>query len=323
LQDSSPSTQIVSRSSAFMLGEILTQLTRPDVPHNFASTQRLPKIAWKTGTSYGRRDAWSIGYNKRYTVAVWVGNFSGAGVPELVGAEVATPLLFDVFNAIDYNSPNDWLPPPPELDFRLVCAESGLLPNLTQDELCRNQVQDYFLPSVSSNARCEHVKEVLVSADEQMSFCTDCKPVQDYKIKRYPNVPPEIVALYTAQNRAFERIPKHNPVCSRIARGLAPVITSLTDGKEYIVEFIPQLPQSNSKKTTRFSSNNGALSPLMLTCNAANDVRMVYWFVNDKFQAMAAPHERVFFTPERGTSKISCSDDKGRNANLRIVVTVQ
>ena len=70
------------------------------MPNNFDYTYRLPKIAWKTGTSFGRRDAWSIGYNKKYTVGVWVGNFSGEGVPELSGAETATPLLFQLFNTI-------------------------------------------------------------------------------------------------------------------------------------------------------------------------------------------------------------------------------
>jgi penicillin-binding protein 1C len=325
LGDSAPPTQLISRSAAFMLGEILTQLTRPDVPRNFASTQRLPKVAWKTGTSYGRRDAWSVGYNKRYTVAVWVGNFSGAGVPELVGAEVATPLLFDIFNAIDYNSPNDWLQPPPELDFRLVCAESGLLPSLARSDACQNQVQDYYISSVSSNVRCQHVKEVFVAADEQVSYCTDCVPSVGYKVKAYPNLPPEIAALYTAQNRAFERIPDHNPSCSRIVPGLAPAITSLSDGKEYIVERVKVGMKSGMKSSMKSGniSNADALSPLMLMCNAANDVRTVHWFVNDKFYASAASHERVFFTPERGESKISCTDDKGRTAHVRIAVAVQ
>ena len=70
---------IISPGAAFLITNVLTQVTRPDLPTNFDNTYHLPRIAWKTGTSYGRRDAWSVGYNKRYTVGVWVGNFSGAG----------------------------------------------------------------------------------------------------------------------------------------------------------------------------------------------------------------------------------------------------
>jgi membrane carboxypeptidase/penicillin-binding protein PbpC len=79
-----------------MINDILSKVNRPDFPLNWQSTERMPKIAWKTGTSYGRRDAWSIGYNKNYTVGVWVGNFSGVGVPDLSGSNTATPLLFKI-----------------------------------------------------------------------------------------------------------------------------------------------------------------------------------------------------------------------------------
>jgi penicillin-binding protein 1C len=238
---------------------------------------------------------------------VWVGNFSGAGVPELVGADVATPLLFDIFNAIDYNSPNDWFAPPPELDFRLVCSESGSVP----ESFCQNQVTEYYIPRISSNAKCNHAKEVCVSADETMSYCTDCMPQTGYKMKLYPNLPPEVLALYMAQNQVFERIPEHNPKCTRAFHGTAPVITSLTDGKEYLVE-------KNLDETT-----TKAASSLLLTCATANDVQTVYWFVNDKFYQAAKPHERLFFAPVRGSNKISCSDDKGRNSNIWITVQWQ
>ena len=99
---------VFSPSAAYLTTEILAQLTRPDLPNTYASSMHLPKIAWKTGTSYGRRDAWSIGYNKHYTIGVWVGNFTGVGVPALNGTDIGTPLLFDLFNA-----PTTTPPPPP------------------------------------------------------------------------------------------------------------------------------------------------------------------------------------------------------------------
>ncbi|WP_242478955.1 penicillin-binding protein 1C [Hymenobacter lapidiphilus] len=163
---------LVSPAAAFLVTDILSQLTRPDLPLGAARSTRLPKIAWKTGTSYGRRDAWSIGYNRDYTIGVWVGNFSGQGSPALTGSDVATPLLFDLFNALAYNSPNDWFVPPASLDFRLVCTETGLVPG----ENCPNQVIDYFLPNQSSGRRCQHQREVLVSADGGFTYCRACAP---------------------------------------------------------------------------------------------------------------------------------------------------
>ena len=83
-------TQLVSPAANYMINEILSKVNRPDFPLNWTATERMPRIAWKTGTSYGRRDAWSIGYNKNYTIGVWTGNFSGVGVADLSGASIAT-----------------------------------------------------------------------------------------------------------------------------------------------------------------------------------------------------------------------------------------
>ncbi|MFL5774171.1 MAG: penicillin-binding protein 1C, partial [Flavisolibacter sp.] len=122
------SVNLLSPAASFMVTDILSRINRPDFPLNWASTEHMPKIAWKTGTSYGRKDAWSIGYNKNFTIGVWVGNFSGAGVPELSGANTATPLLFKIFNTLDYDSNSEWYEPPEECSIRKVCSESGLPP---------------------------------------------------------------------------------------------------------------------------------------------------------------------------------------------------
>jgi penicillin-binding protein 1C len=298
-------TQIVSPAAAFMLSEILTQLQRPDLPNALAASTRLAKLAWKTGTSYGRRDAWSIGYNKRFTIGVWVGNFSGAGVPELIGAEVATPLLFEIANALDYNSHAAWFAPPAQgIDFRLVCTESGLPPN----EFCEHHVTDWYIPGVSSNKRCDHLKRVAVSLDEQESYCADCLPPQgQFKYVLYPNLPSELVALYAVEHYRYKRIPPHNAACKRLypTPEHAPTITSLVEGKEYLLER---------------DRSGQVFGQLLLTCAAANDVQTVYWFANDQLLRAAAPTERLFFTPQRGEVKISCSDDKGRTTTIWVRV---
>lgn len=291
------SFRLLSEASSFMTTEILTQHLRPDLPNNYESSMHLPKVAWKTGTSYGRRDAWSIGYNKEYTIGVWVGNFSGNGIPELTGADIATPLLFDLFNTLSYNAANDWFKMPSSLDFRFVCAESGLLPG----DFCTEQVMDYFIPGVSTMQKCNHLKEVFVSADESISYCRNCLPENGYKKKWYPNLLPEVVSFYEFQKLPYETVPPHNPGCSRIYTENAPAITSPVDGLEYLLEKEEE-------------------QQLQLTCHADNEVKTVYWYINNRFYATAGAHEKVFFTPEAGTVKISCTDDKGRNSDVSIVV---
>lgn len=84
------------------------------------------KVAWKTGTSWGFRDAWAVGVTPDYAVGVWAGNAQGQGSPGLVGARTAGPVLFDIFNLLP---PSDWFEEPllSEGIEAEVCPESGCL----------------------------------------------------------------------------------------------------------------------------------------------------------------------------------------------------
>ena len=296
---------ILSPAAAFLINETLARRTRPDLPLGYENSLHLPRIAWKTGTSYGRRDAWSLGYNRDYTIGVWVGNFNGQGSPALTGADVATPLLFDLFNALAYNSPNGWAVPPTSLDFRLVCGESGLVPG----EYCPNQILDYYLPGMSSTRRCEHQKEVLVSGDGSLSYCRACVPASGYRRQLYPNPLPEVLAFRAAQGLPIQRLPLHNPAC-RLVRGP-------DDGAA------PPLAITSPLPNAEYLLNRGEKQQLLLSCAAVPEVRRVFWYVNDRFVRAAEATERVFFRPPNGHVKVSCADDHGRNVNVQLLVAEQ
>ena len=289
--------RVMSAAANYMINEILSKVNRPDFPLNWQATERMPKIAWKTGTSYGRRDAWSIGYNKDYTVGVWVGNFSGLGIPELSGANIATPLLFKIFNTIDYDSDAEWFTPPQDCAFRQVCSETGLLPA----GHCTHLVMDQYIPLVSPTTLCNNVQELMISIDEKFSYCKSCAPVSGYKKKVYKVTEAEIQAYYLENGIAYDKIPPHNPVCDKIFKEGAPLITSPSHGSDYLI-------------------NKKDPEPLQLACKTANDVSKVYWYINNKFYKTSHAGEKQFFVPEEGPIKISCTDDKGRNRDVLITV---
>ncbi len=175
--------RILSPEANYMICHNLCELTRPDMPNLSDAVRHIPKIAWKTGTSYGRKDAWSVGFNAHFTIGVWLGNFDGRGVTALSGAATATPLLFQLFNALDPRAGDEWLTAPQDLATRFVCKESGLQPS----DFCKEQVMDYYIPGTSSAKRCEHLREVWVSADGSFSYCTSCLPAAGYATRVYPN----------------------------------------------------------------------------------------------------------------------------------------
>jgi len=291
-------SQVLSPASAYLVSKMISGLYRPDLPNLHDKSNDLPRICWKTGTSYGRKDAWSIGYNSRYTVAVWMGNFNGKGVPELNGAATATPVLFRIFRAIDAKAGEEWLQPDKEVSMRLVCSETGKVPN----EFCENQTTDEFIPGVSSNETCDHLREVWVSGDEKIAYCTSCRPATGYKTKSFKNVSAELAAYYDLRHITYEKIPQHHPDCMRTFEGKPPVINSLTDRMTYII-----LDKDKQK--------------LQLNCTVSNDVQKVYWYVNDKFLTGANAGEKISFLPETDRLKISCSDDKGRCSTININIS--
>ncbi len=295
-QDSSSfSAPVLSEASSYMISEILTQITRPDLPNNMQSSFHIPHIAWKTGTSYGRKDAWCVGYNKKYTIGVWLGNFDATGVHELTGTDIATPLLFELFNTLDYNSLQHWFFKPKSLQLRTVCTFSGL----PMGEHCTESMIDQYIPKVSPNQPCQHMKEYVVSANLAYSYCTSCTPDGGYITKTYPNISAALADFYDSQHIPYEKPPAHNPMCVRIMQDLGPKIVMPTNNKEYLIE-------------------RAVPTEIQLKCIVPNDVVKIYWYLNGKFYKEATPKEEVFFLPEEGITKISCSDDRGRNSSVSI-----
>jgi len=287
-----------SKAAVFMITEILSSPKRADMPVNFENSVYLPRIAWKTGTSYGRRDAWAVGYNPEYTIGVWMGNFPGTGVPELNGTDFAVPLLFSVFNALQINASENWFSIPPDVDFRLVCSETGLVPS----EFCTNLIMDAYIPGVSNNSSCKHMMEVAVDKNETYSFCKSCLPEAGYKKILYRNYAPELIAFFEDEHIPYQKIPPHNPNCKRIHDENAPKIISLVNDMEYV-----------------FFKNES--HKLMLRCAVENGVDHVFWYLDNKLIGRIQANDKLFFTPDGGEHKISCTDDKGRNTDIYIRVS--
>lgn len=293
------SIEIISEESAYILREILGTLKRPDLPNNQQNSINVPHIAWKTGTSYGRKDAWSIGYNSKYTVGVWCGNFSNEGVQELTGAEIATPLLFRVFRNL-YPSKNvieEEVQIPENLFQRDVCAISGNIPEF----YCDHVISDWYIPLISLSRKCTHQKRHFIDTNETISYCSVCLPKEGGYIKKwFPNPVETLYQYYIDEKIPFHFPPPHNPQCSINLSGNPPKIISPLDGRTYY--------------------NSLSNAELELKAITSNDINYVFWYVNDIFKGKIDKTETFFFQPAIGKNKISCSDDKGRNTDISIFV---
>ena len=123
VRGSAPFTDPIARWYTF---EALKEVNRPD-QLDWRLIRSVRKAAWKTGTSYGFRDAWAVGMTPAYTIGVWAGNAQGQGVPGLVGARTAGPVMFDILNLLPAS--DEWFPEPdsPSGTYADVCTASGHL----------------------------------------------------------------------------------------------------------------------------------------------------------------------------------------------------
>lgn len=288
--------RVFDRSSAFLVTEILSGVNRPDLPNNFESAMNLPKIAFKTGTSYGRRDAWCVGYSSQYTVGVWIGNASGTGNPDLVGANSAAPLLIDILNAVSHTKRKEILAQPPDISVRKICVLSGRLPN----ENCSDFIDDYFSRVNTLNIECDFHKEYLVSTDGGMHYCPSCLSNNSYRKVIFEDYPPELIDFWNKSGKAFNKIPPHNPNCPRLFTGEGPKIISPADNMIYYI-------LSEKQKLTLYAN-----SPL--------DASEHYWHIDDKFMFKTKANEKVFVKIIEGEHTVKCIDDKGRQTSAKFIV---
>ena len=169
------SQRLLREETSFIITEMLTasQLPANTVknPEAFESTMNLPKIAWKTGTSYGHRDAWCIGYSPKLTIGVWLGNFNGKGAPMLSGADAATPILFALFTALTGQDTHRWYTTPEQLKTREACALTGVPPS----PHCPTRKSDVYIPGISSVKTCTIHKRIYVDTVTGYSLCSHCR----------------------------------------------------------------------------------------------------------------------------------------------------
>ncbi len=295
--------KLLSSGTCYIITDILSQLRRPELPAVWEATLHLPKVAWKTGTSYGKRDAWSVGFTPRFTIGVWAGNFDGKGNPRLVGAEVATPILFDIFDALESAGDNRWFVPPNTVARRQVCAVSGQL----LSAYCAATANEIYLPGISPNQPCAMHEIIMVDKQTGKRLCSHCRAKRTYDEKIVVNWPAEIATWMERNGYPIDPMPEHFAQCPQLASGQNPVIVSPSPDAEYFI--LPDVDIQYQK--------------ILLDASVSNRTRTVYWFLNKRLISSGSPAKKVFITPTAGTHTLVCLDDEGRSAEVKLTIRNQ
>jgi penicillin-binding protein 1C len=286
-----PGPRLLSEEASFMTLDMLRSAPRPD--DAFAQRRSNVPVAWKTGTSWGFRDAWTAGVFGPYVLVVWVGNFDGSGNPAFVGVQAAAPLFFRIVDAI--GATRKLVEPayrqPPRLEHVDVCSASGDLPNAE----CPQTTSTWYIPGVSPIRVSQVHRRVWIDTHTGTQACPPYDP-QYTRSEVFEYWPTELLQLF-AQAGMPRRRPPPAADCQRdLPSGTPPHITS---------------PVTAATYTIRAGRVGDEAVPL--AANADSEVRRLHWFVDESYVGTSAPGIALAWNPHgSGHYVVRAIDDRGR-----------
>jgi len=291
----------LGRASIWLTFEALSKAGRPEEESSWRDFSSGRKIAWKTGTSWGNRDAWSIGVNRDYVVGVWVGNSDGEGRSGMTGVSYAAPVLFDVFNALPasrwFSQPLDDMVP---LE---VCHQSGL----PASRICP-QIDTVWVPDIQARPDdCKYHRIVHLDADRQWLVNSSCYPVEKMVEAVWFVLPPAQEWYYMKNHLDYRPLPPKHPD-----------FDASSDQGNPIEIIYPQ--NGITIVTTR--SLSGKEQGVVVRAAHRDPSAVLYWHLDDEFVGQTGSGEHdLLLHPEMGRHLLTVMDAGG--ASRAVMFTVK
>ncbi len=291
--------RLLSEEASFITLDMLRQTPRPDT-----TLPARPAIAWKTGTSWGFRDAWTAGVFGRHVLVVWVGNFDGSSNPALVGVDAAAPLFLRMVDALraERLDPGEVaVTQPANLRQVEVCAATGGLP----DALCPVRTRTWFIAGKSPIQVSNLHRAVWV---DETTGKVVCGP--------QPNARQQVVEQWGSDMRRLFRQ-------AGLPRASVPA-----DGCEQKDAGAPEAAPliSSPLRGVRHTLRVARPEPLVLRAEAAAGTQTLYWFADDALVGRAAPGEGIAWMPDLAESGrryvLRVVDDQGRAESREVIVDI-
>lgn len=273
--------------------DALKEVNRPD-QMDWRMISSVPRIAWKTGTSFGFRDAWAVGVTRDYAVGVWAGNAQGQGSPGLVGARTAGPVLFDLFNLLPAS---DWFADPEDFIEAELCPESGMLASVDCPER-----ELFRLPANALRSEaCPYHRKVTLSSDGK--WRTD--PADpDGVIATMFLLPPSMEWYYRSRHSAYRPLPPLKPG-SKLGDGYLPM------------EFIYPEPGSRISIPRQL---DGSLQGIVFNLAHSDPDTELFWHLDDGYVGSTRFLHQMRLLPDPGDHTVTVVDADGNSLSINFTI---
>jgi len=279
---------IFDAGSTYLTFEALSKVNRPEGEENWEFFNASNKIAWKTGTSFGFRDAWAIGVTKNYVVGVWVGNADGEGRPGLVGVSTAAPILFNIFNQLPNST---WFEKPfDELVKIPVCSKSGY----RAGEYCEEKDTVFVQQVGLKTAPCPYHIWVHLDKNEEFQVNTSCESLSNMIHKSWFVLPPLQQFYFQKKHPNYKRLPNFRADCL----------------KDNSLKMAFVFPEKNELiyLTKDFEEKSNGLVLKLIHSNAR---AKVFWYLDNNYIGETTNIHEIEISPKKGKHTITVVDTFG------------
>lgn len=276
--------------------EALKEVNRPE-EIDWRSIPSMQPIAWKTGTSYGFRDAWAVGVTRRYAVGVWVGNATGEGKPGLVGARTAGPVMFDIFNMLPASR---WFERPAgELIEAEVCRRSGHL----KGRFCEETDTLLILPAGLKTEACPYHHPVTLSADGTHRIYENCANTEPVVQQNWFTLPPVWEWYYKQHHPEYKPLPAFKPGCGEDNRLPMQFVYPTMNARVY-------LPKQM----------DGSPGEMIFELVHSHPDATVYWHLDSTYLTQTQDFHKISLLPAAGKHSMTAVDDEGNTVSVSFFV---
>jgi penicillin-binding protein 1C len=276
--------------------EVLTEVNRPE-QIDWKTLPSMQKIAWKTGTSYGFRDAWAVGVTPGYVVGVWAGNASGEGKPNLTGARTAGPVMFDIFDLLPTS---EWFNAPTgEFVEVEVCRQSGHL----KGRFCEETDTVLICTNGLRTDPCPYHIGVNLTADERFRVYESCVGTEATVRQNRFVLPPAWAWFYKKYHPEYKSLPPFLPGCG--------------ESSFLPMQFI--YPQGNTKVhlPKQLDGSNGEIT---FELAHSNRDATVFWHIDNEYITSTTDFHKLPVRIQAGIHYVTVVDDEGNTLSCRIEV---
>ena len=276
----------------------MKQVNRPEGDDSWEYYDSSQDIAWKTGTSFGFRDAWAIGTTKDYVVGVWVGNADGEGRPGLVGVQTAAPILFDVFDVLPKST---WFAQPYDEMLEVsICKKSGY----RASSICDDTEMRYIQVSGKKTEPCPFHKLVHLDVSERFQVNSSCESVSNINNKTWFILPPLQAYYFKNKNPFYKSPPPYRNDCAK-SSGVS-------------MDFIYPNQQSTIFLPKDFDGNT---NDLVLKVAHSKPELELYWYIDNQFVGSTKDIHDMAVLPSSGDHIITVMDELGNEIKHKITIS--